>query len=171
MADLKAPDDLKYTDSDEWVRIEGEIATLGLTDYAQDALNDIVYVELPEVGESVENCRRVGIDCMIFSDIKSNPTGESVQRGVRVFREGGHDGVIAFGGGSSMDAGKAIAFMSGQSMPLWEFEDIGDNWRRADPGGIAPTIAVPTTSGTGSEVGRAAVITDSGTRTVQIWST
>ncbi|MBU7004244.1 MAG: iron-containing alcohol dehydrogenase, partial [Theionarchaea archaeon] len=113
------------------------------------------------IEQSLENCRRSGIDCGIFSDIKPNPTGDSIERGVKIFREAKHDGVIAFGGGSSMDAGKAIAFMSGQKLPLWEFEDLGDNWRKANPGGIAPTVAVPTTSGTGSEVGRAAVLTDS----------
>jgi alcohol dehydrogenase class IV len=112
------------------------------------------------ISESVDRCRQSGIDIGIFSDIKPNPTGENIEHGVEVFGEGGYDGVIAFGGGSSMDAGKAIAFMSGQTLPLWEFEDLGDNWRRADPAGIAPAIAVPTTSGTGSEVGRAAVIMD-----------
>ncbi len=76
------------------------------------------------------------------------------------FRDGDHDGVVAFGGGSGLDAGKAIAFMSGQSRPIWDFEDVGDNWTRADPAGIAPIVAVPTTAGTGSEVGRASVITD-----------
>ena len=71
---------------------------------------------------------------------------------------GGHDGVVAFGGGSALDAGKVVAFMSGQTRPLWDFEDIGDWWTRADPAGIAPVVAVPTTAGTGSEVGRAGVI-------------
>ena len=85
--------------------------------------------------------------------------------GVQAYRGGGHDGVIAFGGGSALDAGKAIAFMSGQVRPMWDFEDVGDNWTRADLAGIAPSIAVPTTAGTGSEVGRVSVITDDETHT------
>ena len=84
----------------------------------------------------------------------------NVAAGVAAFQAGDHDGVVAFGGGSGLDAGKAIAFMSGQSRPIWDFEDVGDNWTRADPAGIAPIVAVPTTAGTGSEVGRASVITD-----------
>ena len=83
-------------------------------------------------------------------------------------KAGGHDGVIAFGGGSALDAGKVIAFMAGQTRPMWDFEDIGDWWTRADPKGIAPIVAVPTTAGTGSEVGRAGVITDEATHTKKI---
>ena len=115
---------------------------------------------LPMVGEAVANCRARGLDAGLFSDIKGNPTGANVEAGVAAFRDGDHDGVVAFGGGSGLDAGKAIAFMSGQTRPVWDFEDVGDNWTRADPAGIAPIIAVPTTAGTGSEVGRASVITD-----------
>jgi alcohol dehydrogenase len=95
----------------------------------------------------------------VFTEVKPNPVEENVQHGVEVFRRGRHDGVIAFGGGSALDVGKAIAFMQGQSRPLFDFEDIGDWWTRANPKGIAPIIAVPTTAGTGSEVGRASVIT------------
>jgi hypothetical protein len=115
---------------------------------------------LPMVGEAVANCRAQGLEAGLFSDIKGNPTGDNVDAGVAAFRDGDHDGVVAFGGGSGLDAGKAIAFMSGQTRPIWDFEDVGDNWTRADPAGIAPIIAVPTTAGTGSEVGRASVITD-----------
>lgn len=96
----------------------------------------------------------------LFSGIHSNPDGADVEAGLAAYREGGHDGVVAFGGGSALDAGKVIAFMSGQSRPLWDFEDQGDCWSRADPAGIAPVVAVPTTAGTGSEVGRAGVILD-----------
>jgi alcohol dehydrogenase class IV len=103
--------------------------------------------------------RAAGIEAGIFSDVRPNPTEENVAAGLVRMREGGHDGVIAFGGGSALDAGKAIAFMRGQTLPIWDFEDVGDNWRRADPEAIAPVVAVPTTAGTGSEVGRAAVIT------------
>ena len=93
----------------------------------------------------------------IYSDVQGNPTGSNVTNGVKVFLEGNHDGVIAIGGGSGMDAGKGIAFLAHQSKPLWDFEDIGDWWKRADSSVIKPIIAIPTTAGTGSEVGRAAV--------------
>ena len=96
----------------------------------------------------------------LFSAIHPNPTGADIEAGLAAFREGDHDGVIAFGGGSALDVGKVVAFMAGQSRPLWEFEDKEDWWRRADPDGIAPIVAVPTTAGTGSEVGRAGVILD-----------
>jgi alcohol dehydrogenase class IV len=94
----------------------------------------------------------------LFAGVKSNPTARNVEAGLRVYRAGAHDGVVAIGGGSGLDAGKAIAFMSGQTRPIWDFEDIGDWWTRADPRGIAPVVAIPTTAGTGSEVGRASVI-------------
>ncbi len=115
---------------------------------------------LPMVTDALAACVEAGLDCRLFSNIKGNPTGKNVNDGVVAFREGKHDGVIAFGGGSALDAAKTIAFMSGQSADLWSFVDVGDNWSKAIESGIAPIIAVPTTSGTGSEVGRAAVITD-----------
>ena len=95
----------------------------------------------------------------VYSDVQGNPTGQNVMNGVKQFNEGNHDGVIAVGGGSSMDTGKGIAFMSGQSRPLWDFEDIGDYWTRAKSENIKPIIAIPTTAGTGSETGRAGVFT------------
>ena len=94
----------------------------------------------------------------IFSNFSGNPIGENVEEGVLEFKKNKCDGVIAFGGGSALDVGKAIAFMSGQSRPIWDFEDIGDYWKRADEKNIAPIIAVPTTAGTGSETGRASAI-------------
>jgi alcohol dehydrogenase class IV len=94
----------------------------------------------------------------LFGAVRGNPASSHVEAGLRAYRAGGHDGVVAFGGGSALDAGKVVAFMSGQTRPLWDFEDIGDWWTRADPAGIAPVVAVPTTAGTGSEVGRAGVI-------------
>jgi alcohol dehydrogenase class IV len=97
-------------------------------------------------------------DAALFGAVKGNPDSSHVETGLRAYRAGDHDGVVAFGGGSALDAGKVIAFMSGQARPLWDFEDIGDWWTRADPAGIAPVVAVPTTAGTGSEVGRAGVI-------------
>lgn len=112
------------------------------------------------VGRAVEDCRRALGNCGLFDDVKGNPTGSNVADGLQVYKAGGHDGVIALGGGSALDAAKAVALMSGQTRPLWDFEDIGQNHLRVDPAGIAPVIALPTTAGTGSEVGRASVITD-----------
>ena len=115
---------------------------------------------LPLVQDAVSRCRESGLACSVFSAVRSNPSDSNVEDGIAAFASGGHDGVIAMGGGSALDAGKAIALMSGQNLPLWEFEDIADNWSRVRAEGIAPIVAVPTTAGTGSEVGRAAVITD-----------
>ncbi|MDF1856014.1 iron-containing alcohol dehydrogenase [Pseudooceanicola sp.] len=112
--------------------------------------------------------RAAGLDVGLFSEVDPNPTEVNVAEGLRAYREGGYDGVVAFGGGSALDLGKTIAFMSGQTRPLWDFEDIGDYWTRADPAGIAPIVAVPTTAGTGSEVGRAGVITNSETHEKKI---
>lgn len=104
--------------------------------------------------------RAAGITVAVFAQIKANPTGEQVMDGVNAYRHGAHDGVIAFGGGSAIDAAKAIALMVGQQRSLWDFEDVGDNWQRVVVETMAPVIAIPTTAGTGSEVGRASVITD-----------
>jgi alcohol dehydrogenase class IV len=111
----------------------------------------------------LEIARGTGLACGLFAQIRPNPTGADVERGVEALRAGGHDGVIAFGGGSGLDAAKAVAFMAGQTRPLWDFEDKGDNWLRASTEGVLPVVAVPTTAGTGSEVGRAAVITNEAT--------
>ena len=115
---------------------------------------------LPMIDQALKHCRDQGLQAGLFSAVKGNPTGRNVSEGVAAFRAGGHDGVIAFGGGSALDAGKAIALMAGQERPLWDFEDIGDNHLRVNVAGMAPVMAVPTTAGTGSEVGRASVITD-----------
>ncbi|AYC34452.1 iron-containing alcohol dehydrogenase [Pseudomonas cavernae] len=109
-----------------------------------------------------------GLGAALFSDLKPNPIEANLEAGLAAYRAGHHDGVVAFGGGSGLDMGKLIAFMSGQSRPVWDFEDIGDWWTRANPRGIAPVIAVPTTAGTGSEVGRAGVLTDERTHTKRI---
>ena len=116
--------------------------------------------EQPMVGAALDSLRKAGLRAELFADIQPNPLAANVTAGVDAYRRGLHDGVVAFGGGSGIDAGKAIALMAGQSRPLADFEDIGDHWRRADAAGIAPTVAVPTTAGTGSEVGRAAVVAD-----------
>lgn len=112
----------------------------------------------------VQSCVRevsaAGLKIEVFSHVRANPIDANVASGVQAYRQGRHDGVVAFGGGSALDCGKLIAFMSGQTRPIWDFEDIGDWWTRADASDIAPIIAVPTTAGTGSEVGRAGVILD-----------
>jgi alcohol dehydrogenase class IV len=109
-----------------------------------------------------------GITAPIFSDVKGNPTGGNVAAGLAAYRAGECDGVVAVGGGSALDIGKCIAFMSGQSRPIWDFEDVGNWWTRANSAGIAPLVAIPTTAGTGSEVGRAAVVTNEATHEKKI---
>ena len=123
---------------------------------------------LPMTQMAFGSLKAAGLGAAMFSDIRSNPVDSNVEAGVRAMRAGLHDGVVAFGGGSALDVGKVIAFMSGQSRPMWDFEDVGDWWTRADPKGIAPVIAVPTTSGTGSEVGRAGVITHAASHTKKV---
>jgi alcohol dehydrogenase class IV len=124
--------------------------------------------ELPVVERALKHCEADGLQCGLYADVQGNPIETNVTSGVRRFREGKHDGVIAFGGGSALDAGKAIALMVGQDRPIWDFEDREDWWTRVDTEGMAPVVAVPTTSGTGSEVGRAAVITDQRDHTKKI---
>ena len=109
-----------------------------------------------------------GLGRAIFADVDPNPNEKNAGAGVQAFKDGGHDGVIAFGGGSGLDLGKLVAFLAGQTRSLWDFEDIDDWWTRADADAIAPIVAVPTTAGTGSEVGRASVITNSETEEKKI---
>ena len=116
--------------------------------------------DLPMIGATMDALKNAGLPAAMFADIRGNPNGANVDAGVEVFRSGNHDSVIAFGGGSALDAAKAIALMVGQDRPIWDFEDVGDNWKRAHADGIAPCVAIPTTAGTGSEVGRASVITN-----------
>ena len=125
-------------------------------------------VSLPITKTAIDVLDGAGISSAVFSDVQPNPTAGNVEAGLKVMRAGGHDGVIAFGGGSALDAGKTIAFMLGQTRPMWDFEDVGDWWTRANPDGIAPIVAVPTTAGTGSEVGRAGVITNEETETKKV---
>lgn len=115
---------------------------------------------LPMVADILGICKEAGLAAGLFSQVKGNPTGANVDAGVAAYRAGDHDGVIALGGGSALDAAKAIALMVGQNRPLWDFEDVGDNYTRVNVEGMAPVVAIPTTAGTGSEVGRASVITD-----------
>ena len=110
------------------------------------------------IKNSLNNLKDVGTEVELYSNVVGNPTGSNVDEGVKVYKKNNCDGVIAFGGGSGLDVGKAIAFMSGQNLSLWDFEDVGDNWKKANSDNIPPIIAVPTTAGTGSETGRASVI-------------
>jgi len=111
---------------------------------------------------------KAGLSPGLFADVQPNPVESNVTAGVAALRAGNHDGVVAFGGGSGLDTGKLVAFMNGQTRPVWDFEDIGDWWTRANPDGILPIVAVPTTAGTGSEVGRAGVVTDEATHTKKV---
>lgn len=124
--------------------------------------------KLPVVASTLAILDEAGVKSGVFSDVKPNPVESNLSAGVEVFKSGRHDGVIAFGGGSALDLGKLIAFQAGQTRPVWDFEDIGDWWTRADSKAIAPIIAVPTTAGTGSEVGRAGVLTNETTHTKKV---
>jgi len=110
------------------------------------------------IQNSLSNLKQNSFEVILYSNVIGNPTGTNVDEGVGIYRKNNCDGVIAIGGGSGLDVGKAVAFMSGQDLPIWDFEDVGDNWKKAKSNSIAPIIAVPTTAGTGSETGRASVI-------------
>ena len=115
-------------------------------------------VSLPMTVEIITNLKNSFSKLDIFSDFTGNPTGKNITEGVKIYNNNSCDGVIAFGGGSALDVGKAIAFMCGQKRPIWDFEDIGDYWKRAEENKISSIIAIPTTAGTGSETGRASAI-------------
>jgi alcohol dehydrogenase len=131
-------------------------------------VTDAKLAAMPMVRKAMDSLAAAGLPAKLFCDIKANPVEANLDAGLAAFRAGGHDGIVAFGGGSALDAGKLVAFMAGQERPVWEFEDVGDRWTLANTKGIAPVVAVPTTAGTGSEVGRAAVITNEATRTKKI---
>jgi alcohol dehydrogenase len=114
---------------------------------------------MPMVRAIVDDVKRAGLAIAIFSDVRPNPVEANVVEGVRAYKAGNHDGVVAFGGGSGLDVGKMVALMHGQHLSVFELEDVDDWWTRADASRISPVIAVPTTAGTGSEVGRAGVVT------------
>ncbi|WP_424944858.1 iron-containing alcohol dehydrogenase [Aliiroseovarius crassostreae] len=124
--------------------------------------------DLPITRATLDIMDAAGLGRGLFSEVDPNPSEINLHAGVAAYKAGGHDGVIAFGGGSGLDLGKMVAFFSGQTRPIWDFEDIGDWWTRADADAIAPIIAVPTTAGTGSEVGRASIITNSETHEKKI---
>jgi alcohol dehydrogenase len=131
-------------------------------------VTDKILAGMPMIGAALTALADAGMPTRLFSDVQGNPVEANVCHGVDALRAGNHDGVIAFGGGSALDVGKVIAFMAGQRRPMWDFEDVGDWWTRADADAILPVVAVPTTSGTGSEVGRAGVITHAGSHTKKV---
>jgi alcohol dehydrogenase class IV len=151
----------------------GRIADLADLARANHMKNPLVVtdkglLELPLIGRLMQLLKAGGLPAGLFGDVRSNPTEANLLAGVAAFKGGRHDGVIAVGGGSALDVGKCVAFMAAQTRPVWDFEDVGDWWTRANPDGIAPIIAVPTTAGTGSEVGRAGVITNEKTHEKKI---
>jgi alcohol dehydrogenase class IV len=131
-------------------------------------VTDAGLAKLAITDRAIALLKEAGLPVAMFADVQPNPVDSNLEAGVAAFRAGGHDGIVAFGGGSGLDTGKVIAFMAGQTRPLWDFEDIGDWWTRADADEIAPIVAVPTTAGTGSEVGRAGVITQEATQTKKV---
>src|SRR3954449_12839724 len=131
-------------------------------------VTDPVVAKMPMTEAALDRLSAAGVPVKVFADVQPNPVESNVAAGVAAYKAGGHDGVVAFGGGSALDAGKLIALMHGQTRSVFDFEDVGDWWTRADASVIAPIVAVPTTAGTGSEVGRAAVITDEKTHTKKI---
>lgn len=124
--------------------------------------------DLPITGTTLDLIEEASLGRAVFSEVDPNPNDINLEAGIKAFKDGGHDGVIAFGGGSGLDLGKLIALQAGQTRPIWDFEDIGDYWTRADADAIAPIIAVPTTAGTGSEVGRGGVLTNSKTHVKKV---
>ena len=151
----------------------GRIQELGEVCLALNIKNPLLVTDKGLAGLDItENAVNIlkssGFEGRVFSDVDPNPNEINLEAGIIDYQKGNHDGVIAFGGGSGIDLGKMIAFMAGQTRPIWDFEDIGDWWTRADSNVIAPIVAVPTTAGTGSEVGRASVITNSETHEKKI---
>ena len=118
---------------------------------------------LPITSSTLKLMKDAGLGDALFSNVDPNPNEKNLNSGITAFKEGNHDGVIAFGGGSGLDLGKLVAFMVGQDRSVWDFEDVSDWWTRANPNTIFPIVAIPTTAGTGSEVGRASVLTNSDT--------
>ena len=151
----------------------GRIQELGEACKAAGMTNPILITDrglaaLPVTATALDVMEAAGFSRALFAEVDPNPTEANLSAGVAAYKAGGHDGVVAFGGGSGLDLAKTVAFMCGQDRPVWDFEDIGDWWTRADASAIAPIIAVPTTAGTGSEVGRATVLTHSETHMKKI---
>ncbi|MEM1343839.1 MAG: iron-containing alcohol dehydrogenase [Pseudomonadota bacterium] len=131
-------------------------------------ITDRGLARLPITERALGVLEGAGLGRALFTEVDPNPNETNLAAGIAAYRAGGHDGVVAFGGGSALDLGKLVAFMAGQTRPVWDFEDVGDWWTRADASAIAPIVAVPTTAGTGSEVGRAGVLTNTATHEKKI---
>ena len=131
-------------------------------------VTDKALASLPITAQALDILAAAGLGRAVFSEVDPNPNEGNMEAGIAVYRAGGHDGVVCFGGGSALDLGKMIALMAGQTVSVWDLEDVDDWWTRADASKIAPIIAVPTTAGTGSEVGRAGVLTNSKTHKKKI---
>ncbi|MCR9149583.1 MAG: iron-containing alcohol dehydrogenase [Rhodobacteraceae bacterium] len=131
-------------------------------------VTDRALASLPITATALDVLDAAGLGRAMFSEVDPNPNEANMEAGIAAYRAGGHDGVVCFGGGSALDLGKMIALMVGQTIPVWDLEDVGDWWTRADAAKIAPIVAVPTTAGTGSEVGRAGVLTNSATHRKKI---
>src|SRR5436853_1261814 len=131
-------------------------------------VTDPVVAKMPMTARALETLASAGVPAKLFAEVQPNPVEANLAAGIAAYKAGGHDGVVAFGGGSALDAGKLIALMHGQTGSVFDFADVGDWWTRADASVIAPIVAVPTTAGTGSEVGRAAVVTNEKTHTKKI---
>jgi len=131
-------------------------------------VTDPTVAKMAMTRHAMDTLSGAGVAAKLFSDVQPNPVEANIAAGIAAFRAGAHDGVVAFGGGSALDAGKLIAFMHGQTRSVFDFEDVADWWTRADASTISPVVAVPTTAGTGSEVGRAAVVTNEKTHTKKI---
>ena len=151
----------------------GKIATLAAHTTALGMKRPLVVTDkglagLPMIASIMGQLQEAGLAAALFSDVQGNPTDLNLAAGITAFRAGAHDGVIVVGGGSAMDVGKLVALMEGQTIPVWDLEDVGDWWTRAKADAIHPILAVPTTAGTGSEVGRAAVLTNTADHTKKI---
>ena len=131
-------------------------------------VTDKALASLPITVQALDILAAAGLGRAVFSEVDPNPNEGNMEAGIAVYRAGGHDGVVCFGGGSALDLGKMIALMAGQTVSVWDLEDVDDWWTRADASKIAPIVAVPTTAGTGSEVGRAGVLTNSKTHKKKI---
>ncbi len=146
--------------------LAGHAASLGLK--RPLVVTDKGLADMPFIRKTMDLLASAGLEAALFSDVQGNPTDHNLKAGIEAFRAGRHDGIVVIGGGSAMDIGKLVALMESQKIPVWDLEDIGDWWTRADAGAIHPVIAVPTTAGTGSEVGRAAVLTNTADHTKKI---
>ena len=115
---------------------------------------------LPFLADLMRLLSEGGLHAALYSEISPNPRDDEIAGGRAMFRDGGHDGIIAIGGGSGMDGGKAIALTATNDIDLWafEFEQTPPDMSAHAP--FPPLITIPTTAGTGAETESTAMITD-----------